>query len=117
VKNEPAAMSMPTTTAIASSALNRLAGRLSRETRAEVHFDRGMRGLYATDASLYQIEPLGVVVPRTSDDVIAVVSIAAQEQVPNPAARGGHEPVRPDRRRGNDNRLLQISEPDRDRRP
>ena len=34
------------------------------ETRAEVYFDRGHRGLYATDASLYQIDPLGVVVPR-----------------------------------------------------
>ena len=43
----------------------RLHDRLSRETRAEVYFDRGRRGLYATDASLYQIEPLGVVVPRT----------------------------------------------------
>jgi len=71
-----------TTNAITSSALNRLSDRLSRESRAEVHFDRGMRGLYATDASLYQIEPLGVVVPKTSDDVIAAVSIAAQEHVP-----------------------------------
>ena len=75
-------MPMPTTTAITSSALNRLSDRLTRESRAEVYFDRGMRGLYATDASLYQIEPLGVVVPRTSDDVIAAVSIAAEEQVP-----------------------------------
>ena len=41
-----------------------------------------MRGLYATDASLYQIEPLGVVVPRTVDDVVATVSIAAEERVP-----------------------------------
>jgi len=71
-----------TTTAITSSALNRLSDRLSSESRAEVHFDRGMRGLYATDASLYQIEPLGVVVPKTREDVIAAVSIAAQERVP-----------------------------------
>ena len=41
-----------------------------------------MRGLYATDASLYQIEPLGVVVPRTAEDVVATVSIAAEEHVP-----------------------------------
>jgi FAD/FMN-containing dehydrogenase/Fe-S oxidoreductase len=60
----------------------RLHDRLSRETRAEVSFDRGMRGLYATDASLYQIEPLGVVVPRTVDDVIATVRIAAEEATP-----------------------------------
>ena len=40
-----------------------------------------MRGLYATDASLYQIEPVGVVVPRTVEDVIATVRIAAEEKV------------------------------------
>ena len=51
------------------------------ETRAEVYFDRGRRGLYATDASLYQIEPVGVVVPRTVQDVIATVRIAAEEHV------------------------------------
>ena len=42
------------------SAPGRLRDRLSRETRAEVRFDRGSRLLYATDASLYQIEPVGV---------------------------------------------------------
>src|SRR3954447_26373138 len=60
----------------------RLGDRLSRETRAEVRFDRGTRWLYATDASLYQIEPLGVVVPTTVEDVIAIVKIAAEEGVP-----------------------------------
>ena len=75
--------SMPTTTTNpSSSVLHRLSERLSRESRAEVHFDAGMRGLYATDASLYQIEPLGVVVPRTAQDVVTTVSIAAEEHVP-----------------------------------
>jgi FAD/FMN-containing dehydrogenase/Fe-S oxidoreductase len=74
---------MPTdTTNPSSSVLRRLSDRLTRESRAEVHFDAGMRGLYATDASLYQIEPLGVVVPRTAGDVITTVSIAAEEHVP-----------------------------------
>ena len=64
------------TSAIASERTRQqLHDRLSRETRAEVFFDRGRRGLYATDASLYQIEPLGVVVPRTVDDVVKAVSI------------------------------------------
>src|SRR5215210_8935856 len=44
--------------------------------------DRVTRWLYATDASLYQIEPMGVVVPRTADDVVAIVRIAAEEGVP-----------------------------------
>jgi FAD/FMN-containing dehydrogenase/Fe-S oxidoreductase len=73
---------MPTTTALGPSNLNRLAERLRAETRAEVYFDSGTRGLYATDASLYQIEPLGVVVPRTSNDLISTVKIAADEHLP-----------------------------------
>jgi FAD/FMN-containing dehydrogenase/Fe-S oxidoreductase len=78
---------MPTTTE-SSPALARLHDRLSQETRAEVYIDRGRRGLYATDASLYQIEPLAVVVPRTADDVAATVRIAADEGVPI-VPRGG----------------------------
>jgi FAD/FMN-containing dehydrogenase/Fe-S oxidoreductase len=73
---------MPATMPISPFALNRLADRLSQESRAELYFDRGMRGLYATDASLYEIEPLGVVVPRTVSDVSAVVTIAAEEHLP-----------------------------------
>ena len=72
---------MPTTTDVASPALSRLHDRLTQETRALVYFDRGQRALYSTDASLYQIEPVGVVVPRTVEDVIATVRIAAQEKV------------------------------------
>ena len=72
---------MPTTTELSSPALSRLHDRLTQETRALVSFDRGQRALYATDASLYQIEPVGVVVPRTVEDVIATVRIAAQEKV------------------------------------
>jgi FAD/FMN-containing dehydrogenase/Fe-S oxidoreductase len=64
-----------------SAVLDRLAQRLKRESRAEVHFDAGMRALYSTDASLYEIEPLGVVVPRTAQDVVTTVSIAADERV------------------------------------
>ena len=64
-----------------SAVLRKLADRLTRESRAEVYFDAGMRGLYATDASLYEIEPLGVVVPRTAQDVVTTVSIASDERV------------------------------------
>src|SRR4051812_32854254 len=57
----------------------RLADRLRDETTSEVHFDRGMRGLYATDASLYRIDPIGVVIPRTVADVARAMTIAAEE--------------------------------------
>jgi FAD/FMN-containing dehydrogenase/Fe-S oxidoreductase len=64
------------------SALEHLKTRLEAETRAESRFDRGLRMLYATDASLYQIEPVGVVVPRTVADAVHAVRIAADEGVP-----------------------------------
>jgi FAD/FMN-containing dehydrogenase/NAD-dependent dihydropyrimidine dehydrogenase PreA subunit len=54
----------------------------------EVRFDRVSRALYSTDASVYQIEPLGVVVPRTRDDVVRVVEIARRHGV-SITARGG----------------------------
>ncbi len=60
----------------------RLQDRLARETSAEVHFDRGTRLLYATDASLYQIEPVGVVVPRSVRDAVRAVALAGEEGVP-----------------------------------
>ena len=59
----------------------RLHARLARETTAEVRFDEPSRWLYATDASLYQIEPIGVVLPRTVADLAAAVRIAAEEGV------------------------------------
>lgn len=53
---------------------------LERELRAavggEVRFDPYSRALYATDASIYQMEPVGVVIPRNADDVSAVMDIA-----------------------------------------
>jgi FAD/FMN-containing dehydrogenase/Fe-S oxidoreductase len=48
----------------------------------DVRTDFTTRLLYSTDASLYQIEPLGVVFPRTSDDLVAIVALAAQYRVP-----------------------------------
>jgi FAD/FMN-containing dehydrogenase/Fe-S oxidoreductase len=62
---------------------------LRREVSGDVRFDRLSRALYATDASVYQIEPLGVVLPRSHDDVEAVVAIAARHGVPITARGGG----------------------------
>src|SRR5947207_11736442 len=60
---------------------HRLAERLRRELEGEVLFDRFSRGRYSTDASHYQIEPLGVVIPRTHEDVRAAMAIAREEGV------------------------------------
>ena len=59
-----------------------LAARLSRALKGEVLFDTFSRGRYSTDASIYQIEPLGVVVPRDKEDVAAALAIAREEGVP-----------------------------------
>ncbi len=56
--------------------------RLRRALRGEVSFDAFTRGRYATDASIYQIEPLGVVVPRDDADALAALEIAADAKVP-----------------------------------
>ena len=49
--------------------------------RGEVSFDQVTLGLYATDASIYQIMPVALVVPRDQADVCAAVQIAAQHKV------------------------------------
>jgi FAD/FMN-containing dehydrogenase/Fe-S oxidoreductase len=62
--------------------MEQLAARLRRAVRGEVLFDAASRGRYATDASIYQIEPLGVVVPASDDDVAAAIAIANDAGVP-----------------------------------
>ena len=58
-----------------------LAARLRRETGADVLFDAYSRGRYSTDASIYQIEPIGVVIPKTERDVEIALQIAREEGV------------------------------------
>jgi FAD/FMN-containing dehydrogenase/Fe-S oxidoreductase len=50
--------------------------------QGEVRCDALTVSMYATDGSLYQIPPLGVVAPRHRDDVVALVKYAAQERIP-----------------------------------
>ncbi len=66
-----------------------LAARLRRETRGEVLFTPADRGRYATDASIYQMRPVGVIVPRSIDDVTAAFSIAREAGVPILPRGGG----------------------------
>ena len=61
---------------------SRLVRRLCSEVEGPVRFDALTRGLYATDASIYQIAPLGVVLPRSLDDVDATMAVAREEGVP-----------------------------------
>ncbi len=49
---------------------------LQKQIAGDVRFDDVSKMLYSTDASIYQIEPLGVVIPRHADDVVAAITIA-----------------------------------------
>src|SRR5690606_31970052 len=62
---------------------------LRARIQGEVRFDLYTRTLYSTDASNYMIEPLGVVLPRTVDDVQAAIDIAEKFQVPVLPRGGG----------------------------
>jgi FAD/FMN-containing dehydrogenase/Fe-S oxidoreductase len=66
-----------------------LARYLRRHLQGEVRFDATSRRLYSTDASIYEIKPLGVVIPRTVDDVQATIQIAGEMRVPLTARGGG----------------------------
>jgi FAD/FMN-containing dehydrogenase/Fe-S oxidoreductase len=55
----------------------------------EVRFDRVSRALYSTDASVYQIQPLGVVVPRTREDIITTVRLCHEFRCPLTVRGGG----------------------------
>jgi FAD/FMN-containing dehydrogenase/Fe-S oxidoreductase len=55
----------------------------------DVRFDRVSRGLYSTDASVYQIVPLGVVFPRTEEDILATLAACRRFGVPLTARGGG----------------------------
>jgi FAD/FMN-containing dehydrogenase/Fe-S oxidoreductase len=59
-----------------------LEAELKKHFRGEVRFDRGSRALYATDASNYRQVPIGLVVPRDADDVVAAVAACRQFGAP-----------------------------------
>jgi FAD/FMN-containing dehydrogenase/Fe-S oxidoreductase len=62
---------------------------LARVVRGEVRFGRHDRMLYATDASLYQVEPLGVVIPASVEDGVEAVRVCAARGVPMLPRGGG----------------------------
>ncbi len=81
---------------------------LRRSVRGEVRFDAGSRALYATDASNYRQVPIGVVVPRDEEDVIATVSRLPPSRRADPATGRRHQPRRPVLQRRRGARLLQA---------
>ena len=66
-----------------------LEAHLSNTLAGEVRFDLYSKALYSTDASLYQIQPIGVVIPKDSQDIIKTVQIASEHNVPILPRGGG----------------------------
>jgi FAD/FMN-containing dehydrogenase/Fe-S oxidoreductase len=62
---------------------------LRRRVAGQLHFDPLSKALYSTDASLYQMEPIGVLTPRDANDVEAAVSICSDMDVPLLPRGGG----------------------------
>ncbi len=62
---------------------------LRQHLEGEVRFDATTRQLYSTDASIYQVEPLGVVLPKSIQDLHAAVQIALEMHIPIVPRGGG----------------------------
>jgi FAD/FMN-containing dehydrogenase/Fe-S oxidoreductase len=69
--------------------MNDLEQELRRHVEGDVRFDTYSRLLYSTDASMYQVEPIGIVIPRHADDVQAVIEVANRQGVPILPRGGG----------------------------
>ena len=74
---------------LANDVSEALARRLRSETEGEVRFDAASCGRYATDASIYQIMPVGVFVPTNERDITTAIEIARELKVPVLARGGG----------------------------
>ena len=62
---------------------------LARSIEGEVRFDKVSRALYSTDASVYQIEPLGLAVPKSREDIIRIVQVCDKFRCPLTMRGGG----------------------------
>jgi FAD/FMN-containing dehydrogenase/Fe-S oxidoreductase len=62
---------------------------LEQQIEGEVRFDTISRALYSTDASVYQIQPLGVVIPKTREDILRALAICRRHKCPITMRGGG----------------------------
>ena len=91
------------------------AGTLRRELESqiegEVRFDTISRALYSTDASVYQIQPVGVVIPRNREDILRMPRDLPPLPLPHHHARRRHVAGRPGHRRRPAGRHLEVLQP------
>jgi FAD/FMN-containing dehydrogenase/Fe-S oxidoreductase len=79
----------PVATTVSVSLAEEIARRLQEATESEVRFDMASRALYASDLSHYRQVPIGVVIPKSTDDVITTVAICREYGVPILSRGGG----------------------------
>lgn len=89
VTREAAGQAYDTVARASNEVAGRLAQRLAAETSGEVLFSPADRGRYATDASIYQVMPVGVFVPRTAEDARLALDICRDLKVPVVPRGGG----------------------------
>ncbi|MBI1827524.1 MAG: FAD-binding protein [Planctomycetes bacterium] len=82
-------MSHPTRDGALSPLASELEAKLKASVEGDVRFDRLSRTLYSTDASIYEIIPLGVVSPRGVADIVTTVNLCREAGVPIVARGGG----------------------------
>lgn len=73
---------LPPVDAVPIEKAKKLASSLERHTGAEVRFDSGSKALYASDLSMYRQVPIGVVIPKSVDDVVETVRLCREFDVP-----------------------------------
>src|SRR6476469_930136 len=71
------------------SSARELEAKLKATVKGEVHFDDASRALYSTDSSNYRQVPIGLVIPKTVDDVIATVAACREFGAPVLSRGGG----------------------------
>lgn len=69
---------IPSKEVISSKTAEELESALKRKIKGEVRFDSGSRALYASDLSIYRQVPIGIVVPRTYENVIRTVALCRE---------------------------------------
>ena len=69
--------------------IDQLLNTLERKTSAEVYYDNFNKGRYATGASIYQMMPYGVLIPKSNADLIETINYARESKVPVLARGGG----------------------------
>ena len=72
-----------------SDQINKIGKEISSKVEGKTLFDDFSRGRYSTDASVYQIKPIGVVLPRDTNDVLNVMEYSQQNSIPLLARGGG----------------------------